>query len=109
MMPGRFPPGSDVYAPWGDDPWLYPAVVLGVDPNTQMAFVVYWEGNTGGVPDGTLRPMNLAPGMRVTANVLNDNVYLPGVVVGRYGGAVNIETDDRRSLWCTWAKCRVPR
>ncbi|MBK6575718.1 MAG: hypothetical protein IPG17_05910 [Sandaracinaceae bacterium] len=109
MMPGRFPPGSDVFAPWGDDPWLYPAVVLGVDPKTQVAFVVYWEGNTAGVHDNTLRPMNLAPGMRVTANVLNDNVYLPGVVQARYGGAVNLATDDGRSLWCTWAKCRVPR
>ena len=75
-------------------PWLYPAVVLGVDPKTQVAFVVYWEGNTAGVHDNTLRPMNLAPGMRVTANVLNDNVYLPGVVQARYGGAVNLATVD---------------
>lgn len=109
MMPGRFPPGSDVYAPWGDDPWMYPAVVLGVDPATEQAFVIYWEGNTAGVHDDTLRPMDLGPGTRVTANFLNDGVYAPGIVVGRYGGAVNLQLDDGRSVWTTWAKCRVPR
>ena len=109
MIPGRFPPGTDVLAPWGDDPHLYPAVVLGVDPSTQMAFVVYWDGNTAGVHDGSLAPLNLAPGMRVSANVVNDGVYVPGVVAGRCGGALNLHTDDGRSLWVAWAKCRVAR
>lgn len=109
MIPGRFPPGTDVYAPWGDDPYLYPAVVLGVDPGSGQAFVVYWEGNTGGVPDATLRPLSIGPGARVGANFLNDNQYVPGTVLARVAGALHVRLDGGREIWTTWAKCRVPK
>jgi hypothetical protein len=109
MQPGRFPPGADVLSPWGQEPFLYPAVVLGVDPATQQAFVVFWEGQTAGVHDGSLRPLDVREGSRVYANFLNDNCYVPGRVARRVGGALNVILDDGRNVWTTWAKCRVDR
>jgi len=109
MIPGRFPPGSDVFSPWGSDPHLYPAVVLGVDPATQQAFVVFWDGNTAGVHDGTLVPFDLRAGTRVQANFLNNDDYAAGTVASRHGGALNVELDDGRSIWTTFAKCRIAR
>jgi hypothetical protein len=99
--------GTNVLAPWGPDPWYYPAVVVRVDgPN---AFVVYWEGDSAQVPITLLKPLQYQNGMRVAANYLNQNSYFLGVIVAMAGGAVQVQLDNGQSVWTTWAKCRVPK
>lgn len=107
MIPGRFPPGTDVLAPWGDDPCLYPAVVLGVDPATQQAFVVYWDGGTAGVHDAKLAPLQLAPGMRVEADYMRRDDYVPCIVLRRAGAALCLQNPAGNEVWCAFSKIRV--
>jgi hypothetical protein len=110
MQPGRFPPGTDVLSPWGADPFLYPAVVLGVDPATKQAFVVYWDGDSAGVQDGELRPLDLRPGMRVEAIFAGSTQYVPGVITGRYGGVLSLQVANSDQFkWVPFSKCRVPK
>jgi hypothetical protein len=109
MNPGRFQPGTDILAPWGDDPYLYPAIVLGVDPGSGQAFVVYWGGNTAGVQDSLLRPLELKQGLAVEVDLRGDNHYVPCRISRGMGGAVCFLTQDGREVWAAFAKLRVPK
>lgn len=108
MQPGRFAPGTDVLSPWGADPYLYPAIVLGVDPQSQQAFVVFWDGNTSGVHDSTLRPLALTPGMRIEVDLVASNEYLPCTVLRRVGGALCLQHPNGGEVWAAFSKIRVP-
>lgn len=100
-------PGSDVLAPWANDPFLYPAVV--VEIANDHALVAYWEGDSAFVPVDTLRVPRFTPGDAVAVNWKNAGQYWPAVIVTRVGGAVQVRYDSDGSLgWTTFAKCRVP-
>lgn len=109
MTPGRFPPGTDVLAPWGDDPYLYPAIVLGVDPGSKQAFVVYWGGNTAGVHDDLLQPMKLLIGLPVEVDLAGTNQYVPCRISRGMGGALCFLTREGREVWAAFAKVRVAK
>ena len=102
-----YAPGSDVLAPWLNEPNFYPAVVIGVDA-AGIAHVAYWEGDIANVPVATLRPATYAVGERVEANWKNKGQYWPGVILQRIGAAVQIQYDSDGTIeWTTFAKCRV--
>lgn len=107
MIPGRFPPGTDVLAPWGTDPYLYPAIVLGVDPATRQAFVVYWDGNTAGVHDDTLRPLDLRPGVGLESDLVGQNEYTACTFLRRAGGALCMQHPNGNEVWSSIAKIRM--
>jgi hypothetical protein len=109
MNPGRFHPGTDVLAPWGEDPYLYPAIVLGVDPHTQIAFVVYWNGQTAGVHDHQLRPLELRLGMQLESDLLGNNDYIPCMLLRSCGGALCMRNPNGHEVWSSFAKTRVAR
>jgi hypothetical protein len=96
-----------VLSPWGTDPCLYPAIVLGVDPQTQQAFVVYWDGNTAGVHDGQLVPLDIRPGMWVEADALGKNDYTPCAVLRMVGSALCLQHPSGNEIWCAISKIRV--
>jgi len=108
MNPGRFAPGSNVLAPWGTDPFLYPAIVLGVDPATRQAFVVYWDGNTAGVHDDKLRPFELRPGMRLESDLAARGEYTACSFLWASGGALCMQHPNGNEVWSSFAKIRVP-
>ncbi|MCA9571232.1 MAG: hypothetical protein KC656_25510 [Myxococcales bacterium] len=102
-----FQPGMDVLAPWAGEPCAYPAVVVQLHGDT--ALVAYWEGDAAMVPVTSLRPATYAPGERVQVNWKNQGQYWPAVIIGRVGGAVQVQYEsDGSTDWTTWAKCRVP-
>ncbi|MFO0685419.1 MAG: tudor domain-containing protein [Sandaracinus sp.] len=102
-----YAPGSDVLAPWLNDPNLYPAVVVSVDAGG-IAHVAYWEGDVANIPVGQLRPAHYQPGDPVEANWKNRGQYWPGIILARIGGAVQIQyASDGTIEWTTFAKCRV--
>ncbi len=98
--------GIDVWAPWLDDGYLYPAVVVAIKgTKTQVA---YWDGDLARINTSTLRPFQLAVGDRVSVNWRNQGGFWDGVVISRLGGAIQVEYDDDGSIeWTTWAKCRI--
>jgi hypothetical protein len=109
MNPGRFQPGTDILAPWGDDPYLYPAIVLGVDPSSRQAFVIYWGGNTAGVHDDLLRPLDLRPGMEVEVDFRGENSYERCTISRGLGGALCFVNQSGHEVWAAFSKVRVRR
>lgn len=99
-------PGADVWAPWLDDGFLYPAVVVASKgAKTQVA---YWDGDIAMVETRGLRPFELRVGDRVSVNWRNQGGYWDGAVTARHGGAIQVEYEDDGSIeWTTWAKCRI--
>ena len=102
-----FAPGTDVLAPWLNEPNFYPAVVVSIDAGG-IAHVAYWEGDIANVPIASLRPATYQVGERVEANWKNKGSYYAGVILARVGAAVQIQYDaDGVIEWTTFAKCRV--
>jgi hypothetical protein len=100
-------PGADVLAPWLDDPYLYPGVVVSIDEGG-MAHVAFWEGDITTVSVHTLRLASYQVGEWVEANWKNRGQYWRGEILARIGGAVQIRYESDGTVeWTTFAKCRV--
>ncbi len=100
-------PGTDVMAPWGDG-FLYAAVVVRIDPDDPKdVLVAFWEGPSATVEGKHLQPCVFDIGTKIFVDHRAENDYQPGRIVGRVGGAIQVEMKDGATVWTTWAKARI--
>ncbi len=97
--------GDEVYAPWGEDGFWYPAVLVGFDGDS--AHVAYLDGDENDVPVSSLRRGILSPGMTVNVNWKGQRKYYQATVRQRLAQAVLVDYQDGEHGWATVAQCRV--
>jgi hypothetical protein len=102
---GEFRLGDEVLAPWLNDGWYYPAVIVAL--GGPVVHVAYLDGDEGDVPIASLRRGVLGPGLRVQVNWKGRRSYYGGVIRQRVGMAVAMSYDDGSSEWATIVQCRV--
>lgn len=97
--------GDEVLAPWLNDGWYYPAVVVAV--GGPMVHVAYLDGDEADVPLASLRRAVFGTGLRVQVNWKGRRTYHGGVIRQRIGMALAISYDDGSNEWATVVQCRV--
>ncbi len=97
--------GDEVLAPWANDGFLYPAIL--VHEAGPTAHVAYLDGDEADVPVASLRQGVFGPGLRVSVNWKGRRAYYDGVIRQRVGAAVFVEYEDGDRGWTTVAQCRV--
>jgi hypothetical protein len=101
-----FVPGEVVFAPWANDGFLYPGVVVRADARaTHLAFL---DGDEADVPTGTLHRLAVTPGMKVSVDWKGKGRYFTGTVVSGVGVAFEMRYDDGDHGWTTIAQIRLP-
>lgn len=102
---GNHQVGDEVMAPWMDDGFLYPAVLVELDG--ARAHVAYLDGDEADVPAKALQQGALGPGLAVNVNWKGRRTYYEGVVRTRVHQALFVDYADGDRGWTTVAQCRV--
>ena len=97
--------GDEVLTIWGEDGFLYPAILVSQDGDN--AHVAYLDGDEADVPLAKLNQGAFGPGLRVNVNWKGRRVYYWGKITQRIGVAVFLEYEDGTSGWATIAQCRA--
>jgi hypothetical protein len=97
--------GDEVLAPWMNDGFVYPAVM--VEVRGASAHVAYLDGDEGDVPLQTLRRSVFGGGMAVQVNWKGKGQYFNGVIQKRIGSALYLHYEDGDKGWTTLGQCRV--
>lgn len=97
--------GDEVLAPWMNDGYFYPAVIVEFNGNT--AHVAYYDGDESDVNVSELRQGVLGPGLRVSVNYKGHGEYLDGTIQRRVGIALYLNYDNGDQGWATVNQCRV--
>ncbi len=97
--------GSEVLAPWGNDGWMYPAVVVSVGGGT--AHVAFLDGDEADVSAQLCHHGAIAAGTRIQVNWKGRKTYYFGQVVSRLGAALQMAYDDGDKGWATISQCRI--
>ena len=97
--------GDEVLAPWLDDGFVYPAVVVELKP--AGLHVAYLDGDEADVPSGAVLPGVFGPGVTVSVNWKGRRTYYAGVIAQRVGAALFVHFDDGAREWTTVAQGRV--
>ena len=97
--------GDEVLAPWANDGFLYPAIVVQVQG--QSAHVAYLDGDEADVPLASLRNGVFGPGLSVNVNWKGRRTYYNGIIRQRVGQAVFVDYEDGDRGWTTVGQCRV--
>jgi hypothetical protein len=100
-----FQSGDEVLAPWLDDGFLYPAVLVALEGD--QAHVAYLDGDEADIAASSLSQSMFGPGLVVHVNWKGRRAYYPGVIQRRLGMAVFMHYDDGTKGWATIAQCRV--
>lgn len=98
--------GDEVLAPWMNDGFLYPAVLVKLEG--EAAHVAYLDGAAADHPVTALRLGAFGPGLAVSVDWRGQKRYYPGTIVGRVGQALDIAYDDGSREWSVVGKCRLP-
>ena len=101
----QFELGDEVLAPWANDGFLYPAVLVALSP-TQV-HVAFLDGDEAHVDLSAIRQGVFGPGIEVQVNWKGRGKYYAGSVQKRCGQAVFIHYQDGSKEWTTTAQCRV--
>jgi hypothetical protein len=101
----NFQIGDEVMAPWANDGFLYPAVLVGLEG--AAAHVAYLDGDEADVPVAALQQGALGPGLAVNVNWKGRRTYYNGVVRRRVHQALFVDYEDGDRGWTTVAQCRV--
>jgi len=102
---GDFQIGDEIMAPWTNDGFLYPAILVAIDG--EKGHVAYLDGDEADVWLAALRHGALGPGMQVNVNWKGQRRYYDGVIRQRIGQAVFVDYADGDRGWATVAQCRV--
>lgn len=102
----NFRVGDEVLAPWLEDAFLYPAILVATD-GVSMGHVAYLDGEEADVPLSGIRHGVLGPGLAVSVNWKGKAVYYGGTIVSRTASALYIAYEDGTQGWATIAQCRV--
>ena len=97
--------GDEVLAPWAQDGFLYPAVLVELDG--QSAHVAYLDGDEAEVDASTLRRGVIGPGLHVNVSWKGRRVYYNGVIRKRIAQAIYLDYEDGDHGWATLSQCRV--
>ena len=97
--------GDEVLAPWLNDGFIYPAVLVALEGAT--AHVAYLDGDEADVPATQLRPGAFSPGLAVQVNWKGRRTYYTGSITQRVGMAIFMSYEDGSREWATIAQCRV--
>jgi hypothetical protein len=98
--------GDEVLAPWMNDGFLYPGVV--VKRAGATAHVAYLDGDEADVPVEQLRVGAFGPGLKIQVDWKGGGKYYGGMIVGRIGQALQMDYDDGSHEWTSVGKCRLP-
>ena len=102
----KFEEGDEVMAPWGDDGYLYPAII--VEMRGSSVHVAYLDGDEGDAPvSALLRGREITVGSTVNVNWKGSGTYYEGVVKQRAGNAFFFHYEDGDQGWATIAQCRI--
>jgi len=99
--------GEEVLAPWLDDGFYYPAIVVGLPSAEGLVHLAYLDGDEGDAPTSTVRRGVFGPGVHISVNWKGKGAYYGGEVVKRVGGAVQMAYDDGDAGWATLSQCRI--
>jgi hypothetical protein len=106
--------GDEVMAPWADDGYLYPAIIVSVADAiaqgevVQQLHVAYLDGDEGDVAaNSVLRGAELSIGASVSVNWKGKGTYFEGVVKQRVGRAYFVHYEDGDKGWTTIAQVRM--
>ena len=102
---GDFQIGDEIMAPWTNDGFLYPAILVAIDG--EKGHVAYLDGDEADVWLAALRHGALGPGMQVNVNWKGQRRYYEGVVRKRVQQALFVDYADGDRGWTTVAQCRV--
>jgi len=97
--------GEEALAPWSDDGFLYPCVL--VDVHEETADIVFLDGSLACMAVGELRAVRLGAGSQPEVNWRGGGTFYGGTILRRRGLAVLVHFDDGTREWSTVAQCRV--
>jgi hypothetical protein len=98
--------GDEVLAPWLDDGFLYPAVLVALEGD--QAHVAYLDGDEADVAATSLQQSAFSPGVRLQVNWKGRKTYFWGTIERRVGMAIFMNYEDGSKEWATISLCRVP-
>ncbi|MEE2750951.1 MAG: tudor domain-containing protein [Myxococcota bacterium] len=101
----QFDLGDEVLAPWANDGFLYPAILVELSPS--QGHVAFLDGDESGVELSSIRQGVIGPGLHVQVNWKGRGKYYGGTVQKRCGQAVFIHYEDGSKEWTTTGQCRV--
>ena len=101
----HFELGDEVMAPWANDGFLYPAILVELSPG--HAHVAFLDGDEASLGLKSMRQGVIGPGLGVQVNWKGRGKYYAGTVHKRCGQAVFIHYQDGSKEWTTTAQCRV--
>lgn len=99
-------PGELVWATWGPDQFLYPAIIT--EAKGDFVHVVYLDGDESGVPVGEVFLGDLEVGTLVSVNYKGRGQYYFGHVVSKVGMAIEIDYEDGDHGMTTLSQIRLP-
>lgn len=97
--------GDEVLAPWMNDGFFYPAIVVAVQG--MNSHVAYLDGEESDVPVDTIRRGVFGVGMTVQVNWKGQGRYFRGVIQQRIGQAMFLKYEDGDQGWTTIGQCRI--
>jgi len=99
--------GDQIWAPWGADGFLYPAIVVATIDAVQ-SHVAYLDGDEGPVTLKETLYGSLQVGNQVSVNYKGLGDYYVGTIVKIIGMAVEVDYEDGDHGFTTIAQCRLP-
>lgn len=101
-----FKAGELVWATWGPDSFLYPAIITAAD--AQSVTVAYMDGDQSDVPVNEVFVGELALGTHVSVNYRGRGAYYFGRIVSAVGMAYEIDYQDGDHGMTTLSQIRLP-